>query len=612
MIRLSRDGNKIVIHTDMPLRDKENIQRLPGARYALDEHRYEAPLSWATCRSLRGLFGDELDIGQDVIDWARDERVTRIDPAMRMRAATNIDGENGKVYDIVRAWRDLPGYKLYRFQEAGAAFLVHARQALLADLMGTGKTAQTIRAVRALYEMGENPFPMICVVPNNMIRTWDREIREMWWPGLSVGVVKGSALQRRKILAEKHHVYIMNYDGLRSHTRLTGYGDIRLKRCVVCDSTLPDIRENQQSRCENCKKELNKITWKTIIVDEAHKMQNPKSKQTRALWSLHTEGTDFVFCLTGTPIGDVPTQLWPGLHLISKKEWPSKGRYVDRYCATALSYAGLTVTGLRADTREEFYDIVYPRMRRMPKEVVLPDLPKKTYIERFVEMSTKQAKAYKQMIDLEMAMLDDGSIIVAQNPLVRLTRLTQFSSAYAELQQNEQTGELNVVLTDPSNKVDEMIEILAEMGDEPAVVFAKSRQLIEIARQRLMKEGISFSMIVGGQSPDEREAEKMRFQEGLKRVCLCTYGAGGIGITLTRAGTMIRLERSWSMVEHTQAEDRVHRIGSEIHDKIMIVDIISSGTVEERQLSVLAGKDDRLQEVVQDEKMLRYVLGLED
>ena len=146
------------------------------------------------------------------------------------------------------------------------------------------------------------------------------------------------------------------------------------------------------------------------------------------------------------------------------------------------------------------------------------------------------------------------------------------------------------------------------MVDEPAVVFAQSRQLIELAAKRLDKEKISYTMIVGGQSADEREASKTSFQDGKVRVILCTIAAGGIGITLTRAGTAIFLQRSWSMVDNAQAEDRVHRIGSEIHDKINIIDILSIGTLEERQRLVLSTKEERLEEVLRDRDTLARLL----
>lgn len=580
------DTDRVVITSDNPFRDKELIKTLPGASYNIHEHRWFAPLTWATCVTMRGIFGDRLVVGEKLREWAINEHNTRIGPAMALRAAWEADGDED----------------LYSFQRAGVQFLAYARRALLCDEMGTGKTVQTIRTLAELHRRGEEVFPAIVVAPNNMTMTWKAEF-DRWWPGLEVRVVKGSAAVRRKIMAEPAHVYVINYEGLRSHTRLAPYGSIRLKRCIKCDSTLPDIPSNGQTRCEHCKKELNQKAWKSLIVDEAHKLKDPKAKQTRATWALRTAATDNIFCLTGTAIANAPHDLWPALHLISHEEHPSRTKYIDRYCLTSFNpFGGMTIIGIRPDTKEEFFKVIDPRMRRMPKEAVLPFLPKKTYTVRTVDMSAAQKRAYDQMEKSSIAMFDGGATVAA-NPLTQLTRLSQFASAYAEVVDGE------VRLSMPSNKIDAMVDILEEMGDEPAVIFARSRQLVDLAIKKLEQLKISHTTIVGGQTPDEREAAKNGFQQGHFRVIICTIAAGGIGITLTRSGTAIFLERSWSMVDNSQAEDRVHRIGSEIHDKIQIIDIVSAGTVEERQRVVLGNKLDRLEEVMRDRETLLRILG---
>lgn len=592
------DDKRVTVVSDYPMRDKERIKSLPGSRYDVKSHMWFAPLTWATCRALRGIFGEDLQIGPKLIDWATAERAGRIDPARELRNAWDAEGDED----------------LYPFQRAGVQFLTYARRALLCDEMGTGKTVQTIRTLMNIARTGENPFPAIVVAPNNMTITWKKEI-EKWWPGVTATVIKGPPKKRLEQINDGAHVHIINFEGLRAHSRLAPYGSVRLKRCVVCDPMLPDTKSNQQSSCEHCKKELNKIGWKTVIVDEAHRMKDPKAKQTRACWALRTDATENVFCLTGTAIANAPHDLWPALHMISEDEWPSRVKYIDRYCLASYNiFGGMSVIGLRDDTKEEFFDIVDPRMRRMPKEAVLPFLPKKTYSERYVEMNPKQKRAYDQMEAGLIALLDDdgdsseGGIAVASNPLVQLTRLTQFASAYAEV-----NDEGKVVMTTPSNKIDALLELLDDMGEEPLVVFAQSRQLIKLAEAALERRKISFSLIVGGQSPEEREAAKEAFQQGQVRVIMCTIAAGGIGITLTRSAAACFLQRSWSMVENSQAEDRVHRIGSEIHDKIEIIDIISVGTVEERQRVVLGTKYDRLEEVMRDkETVARVLLGKKD
>jgi SNF2 family DNA or RNA helicase len=585
------DVSRVVITSDNPMRDKDLIRSLPGSSYDLKAHRWTAPLTWATCRALRGIFDERLIIGEALASWAANELATRITPSIALREAYSADGDED----------------LYPFQRAGVQFLAYAKKALLCDEMGTGKTVQTIRTITELVRRGENPFPVLVVAPNNMTLTWKKEW-EKWYPGVNAVVVKGSAAQRRAILEDTSpHVFIINYESVRTHSRLAPYGSIRLKRCTNCDATLADIPANKPSRCEHCPKELNEREWKTLIVDEAHRMKDPKAKQTRACWSLRTKTTEFIYALSGTAIANAPHDLWSALHLLSKEEWPSRSKYIDRYCLASWNvFGGMSVIGLREENKKEFFDIIDPRMRRMPKEAVLPQLPKKTYSERYVEMTAKQAKAYRQMEDGLIALLGDDSdagIAVAVNPLVQLTRMTQFASAYAEVD-----DEGHVHLTAPSNKIDALMDLLEDMGNEPLVVFAQSRQLIDLAAHKLEAAKISFSMIVGGQTPDEREKAKDDFQNGHVRVVLCTIAAGGIGITLTRSSTACFLQRSWSMVDNSQAEDRVHRIGSEIHDKIEIVDIISVGTIEERQRITLASKSERLEEVMRDKDTLKRLL----
>jgi SNF2 family DNA or RNA helicase len=136
-------------------------------------------------------------------------------------------------------------------------------------------------------------------------------------------------------------------------------------------------------------------------------------------------------------------------------------------------------------------------------------------------------------------------------------------------------------------------------------VFAESRQLIEMAGRRLEEAGIVTRYIVGGMTEDQRYNATNDFQEGRARAILLTFKAGGEGITLTRANQIAFLQRSWSMLNNKQAEDRVHRIGSEIHRSITITDFVAPDTVEVDQIRVLHEKFDRLQEIVRDRETLQ-------
>lgn len=580
-------GICIVLATE--LRDKELANALPGSRYDTELHRWTAPLTWATCKAMRGLFAERLEVAPTLAQWSVDEYRDRIYPALISRQLTEADGDPD----------------LYPFQRAGVQFLATAKRALLTDEMGTGKTVQAIRTMAELVRRGENPFPALIICPNTLKRTWAAEWAR-WWPDVPVTIADGGAVTKRKAIESATHVLIINWESLRMFSRLAPYGSIRLKHCWICDPTITEgDKTGNPTYCERCRKELNKRPWTTIVADEAHRMKDPKAKQTRAAWACVTRETQYRFCLTGTPIANNPIDLWPSLHMIDDKSWPDRGSYIDRYCLISPNpwSGGVTVIGIRPEMRTEFFEVIDPNMRRMPKDAVLPYLPKKQYITRYVDMTQKQAKAYKQMEDSLVSQLDQG-IIVAMNPLVQLTRLVQFASAYAEL--NEQ-GELR--LDTPSCKVDALVEVLEDMDTEPAVVFAQSRQLIELAGARMVKENISHCYVTGGQNTFERQQSIDDFQQGRKRVILCTVAAGGVGLTLTRAATAVFLQRSWSMVDNKQAEDRVHRIGAEIHDKINIVDIVATGTVEERQREVLVGKDELLEEIVRDRAFLAQILG---
>ncbi len=421
-------------------------------------------------------------------------------------------------------------------------------------------------------------------------------------PEANVIVVHGSAAQRKSQLAEAAElpraVVVLNWEAARLHSRLAPYGSVRLKRCGEHGGD-PGLKP---SLCESHAKELNLLGFHTVIADEAHKQKDPKSKQTRAVWAIqHGPEVVYRFGLTGTPIANHPGDLWAIMHGIAPDDYPSKTRYVDRYALLAWNtFGGLDIIGVRPDTRDEFFAVLDPRMRRMSKSLVL-NLPPKLRPTRVAEMSSKQAKAYAEIEKGMVTRLEDGQLVLATNSMVQALRLLQFSSSYAEV--DTETG--HVILSEPCSKVDALVDVLEEMEDKPLVACAESRQLIEIAARRLDKLHITYRMIIGGMTMDQRAAALKDFQEGRARVMLFTIKAGGIGLTMTAADTIVFLQRSWSMLDNKQAEDRIHRIGAEKHETISIIDVIAPGTIEETQIYRLREKMARLEEVVRDKEQLK-------
>jgi len=587
-VDIDNGGEHILITAEWRL--KELCKSLPGASWSPSDQVWRVPLSWTTCLALRSTFRNDLVIGPALSEWAANEVTTRINPSNAFRELETFEGDE----------------ILFPHQRAGVEFLATAKRALLADEPGLGKTAQAIRALKMLHERGEEVFPVLIVCPNTLKKNWAREFTK-WWPEVPTQVIKGSAVQRKRQFEDPSQVFIINWESLRTHSRLAPYGSVALTRCRACGGQDEKISE---TRCEVHLRELNHIDFKAVIADEIHRSKDPKSKQSRALWSASGD-SKIRFALTGTPIANNVVDLWSILHWISPKDWPSKTKWIDRMVDTMLNaFGGMMVIGVKPAMQDEFYKSVNPVMRRMLKKVVLPWLPPVINERRDVEMSTKQKKAYEQMRDLMIAELGSGDTLTAPSVLTQTIRLLQFASSYATLSTNESTGEIKAILDSPSCKVEALMDDIdnGDFGDDSVAVSAVSKQLINLLSAEMTKKKIPHGLITGDQDEDERQKAIDDFQSGAIKWILFTAQAGGVGITLTAARRLIMLQRPWSLVDHKQVLDRVHRIGSEIHDSIVITDYVTEGTIEERVIQVLETKADNFEQIVRDKDQLLKLL----
>lgn len=579
-------------------REKELCKKIPGTRWDNNASVWHLPLSWAGCVQLRAVFGADLQVGAELAAWAQEEIAYRIGPCLELRKAPDAD---------------LPMFgNLYPFQRAGVAFLATAKAALCADEMGLGKSVQGIATLELLASQGQPAYPALIVCPNSMKHSWVNEFAT-WAPGRKTIIISGTPKKRaaaiEQLASGEVHVGIINYEALRSHTRLAGYGQLEL------------------SDAEKTEKELNAIQFGTILADEAHRAKDPRSKQTRALWYLG-DRTPHRFALTGTPVANSPEDIWTLMRFVAPTEYPWKSAFIERYALQVYNVFGFTqVAGIKSEHAEELFKILDPRFIRRVKSVVLPQLPPKVYSTRYVKMETaggtktKQGQAYDAMRKEMLAQLDTG-VLMAANPLTQAIRLCQFASAYGELVPSgdmDANGQPkhNLVLTDPSCKVDALEEILLEVGDGQVVVFAESKQLINLAHDRLVKasgvkDGPMFGWKLGlitGDVPDYQRAENVRlFQNGELKVLLLTLAAGGEGLTLTAASTAVFLQRSWNAVQNAQAEDRIHRIG-QTAGSVTIIDVITENTIEERVHDVRNIKAGMLEEITRDETTIKEWLA---
>lgn len=580
-------ADRIVV--DTVWNEKELIKQIAGARWDATMKHWTVPFTWTACIQLRGIFQERLTIGPNLREWGWFESQHQ-DRLIEMRSRL-------EPYERRRT-------DLYPFQEAGRDFLYESVETLLADEMGTGKTVQALTAMNSTSPGQDDAYPAIVVCPNSVKRSWAEHVLR-WTDVGDAYVITGPATQRARILREAaqdpHAVIIVNYEQLRTLSRLAPFGSTRLKKCRECD---PKTGEEtlRTSSCQVHPKELNRIPFRTVIIDEAHRIKSPASQQTRAVWAVaHQPTVRYRWALTGTPLANHPGDLWAIFHAISPRDFPTKTHFVDRYCLQSWNaYGGLDIVGINPATRDEFFRLLDPRFRRMPKDLVLSQLPPKVRITRWVELTPKQRRAYDGL-EGNLATLVESGVLTAPNGLIANLRRMQLSSSTVDVTPNpaKLLGQ-DVRMVEPSPKLDALEEVLEEFGDKQLAICAYHRQLIDLAAIRFRKAGRSFGMITGGVNEYERDLALRQFQEGKLQYLLFTISAGGTGLTMTATDTLVFLQRSWSMIENKQAEDRVHRIGSERHESVNIIDIVAANSVEEDQIESLTNKFMRMQEITRD------------
>lgn len=561
------DETKIAV--DTAYRCKDAVKSIPGAKWDSSRRKWTVPLTWQSCLALRSEFGSGLTIGLNLKEWATLEAKHRD----RMRHLCEV-----KKLDPADALPELPELAgLYDHQQVAARMIAEGKRVLILDETGAGKTRSALAGLRLAAET-EDIFPMLVVAPKSVRKNWARDEIPRFFPEAEIREVVGTPSKVKKLLEPGADIYVISWGLLRKYSRHAGFGKIKL------------------TDDEKTDKELQAIGFKSAIVDEIHRAKEPGSKQSRALWSA-IEPCEYRVGLTGSPIQDTPEELWSVLRAIRPEEYPLKTGWMDRFVATITNHwGGREILGLHPINGPEFLRAFDTFSSRVTKEEALPFLPPKTYETRWVELPPKLRKAYDSMRDHMLAALDEGTV-AATSPLDAAGRLTQFANASGEL---DDDGNYRMSL--PSPKIDAFLSDLAD-GDfdgEQLVIFSDSRQLADLLAVEMRRKKLRVGEINGSVTGDDRQAVIDKFQAGELDYCICTR-AGAEGVTLTAARTMVRICRAWSSVVHTQSEDRVHRIGSEIHESVRYVDYVTLNTIEEAQLIRLNDKKKRAQEILRDE-----------
>ncbi|MBD3726537.1 MAG: heavy metal resistance protein CzcA [Moraxella osloensis] len=455
--------------------------------------------------------------------------------------------------------------ELRPYQQQGLAWLQFLAQTehggVLADDMGLGKTAQTLAHILMEKQAGQlthlTERPVLIVAPTSLMHNWQKEA-EKFTPELSVLLLHG---------ANRHD----DFDKIKQHDIiLTTYP------LVVRDKELLKTHQFHQ-----------------IILDEAQNIKNPHSKSAQVLRSLTAKHR---LCLTGTPMENHLGELWSLFYFLMPGFLGSQDVFNKHYRHPIEKKAD-------QHKRQKLVNRIKPFMLRRLKTDVAKELPPKTTIEVNIDMNDEQSKLYEAV---RATMQDSIKQIIAQQGFKRsqiqildaLLKLRQVCCHPSLLNLDSLPKGKNTVKSKAmhSAKLDYLIETVTDMVAEgrKVLIFSQFTSMLALIEQRLQSENIGFSKLTG--KTKKRSEAIEAFQSGQVPVFLISLKAGGVGLNLTTADTVIHYDPWWNPAAEDQASDRAWRIGQD--KPVFVYKLITNQSIEEKILDMQKNKAELAQSIL--------------
>ncbi|MEK0085089.1 SNF2-related protein [Benzoatithermus flavus] len=434
--------------------------------------------------------------------------------------------------------------KLRHYQEEGYSWLQFLASlglsGVLADDMGLGKTIQTLAHILAEKEQGRLTRPCLIVAPTSLVPTWRNEARK-FTPDLEVLVLHGN--ERREL-----------FDEIDSHD-------------VVLTSYALLLRDKDLLLAHR---------YRMVVLDEAQAIKNPATKLARTACQIQA---DHRIALSGTPMENHLGELWSVFHFLMP------GFLGDRETFRRVFRNQIEKEG-DAARQALLASRVRPFLLRRTKEQVAAELPPKQEVVREIELTEAQRDLYE-------------SVRLSMHQRVR-EEIQQRGLARSNIAILEALLKLRQVCCDPrllksgqgsevtSAKFELLMEMLPNMVEagRHIIVFSQFVEMLDLIDEALTAAKIPFVKLTG--QTKDRETPVRRFQNGEVPIFLISLKAGGTGLTLTRADTVIHYDPWWNPAVEAQATDRAHRIGQD--KTVFVYKLISSGTVEEKMVELQAKK----------------------
>ena len=403
---------------------------------------------------------------------------------------------------------------------------------ILADDMGLGKTLQAIAFLSS--QLQENSRVLI-LAPSGLIYNWADEFKK-FAPNLDVAVVHGLKSYRETILAEKHQVYVTSYATFRQDS---------------------EIYQN--------------LSFDFLFLDEAQVMKNAQTKIAKILRKFVVPS---VFALSGTPIENNLGELWSIFQIVLPGLLPAKKDFMK----------------LPAERVAQF---IKPFVMRRKKEDVLTELPDLIEVVYKNELEDQQKAIYLaqlQQMQERLGQVTDAEFqrnrVEILTGLMRLRQICDTPALFME----DYKGD--------SGKLDSLRDLLSQIaeGNHRVLIFSQFRGMLDRIEEELPQLCLTSFKITGSTPSQERQEMTKAFNQGERDVFLISLKAGGVGLNLTGADTVILVDLWWNPAVESQAIGRAHRMGQE--QAVEVYRLVTRGTIEEKIQELQEEKKNLVSEVL--------------
>ncbi|CAK8569972.1 unnamed protein product [Lathyrus sativus] len=491
----------------------------------------------------------------------------------KQKSRDNDDAELIKQHKEFQQYEQSPeflsGGALHPYQLEGLNFLrfswANETHVILADEMGLGKTIQSIAFLASLFK--ENVSPHLVVAPLSTLRNWEREFAT-WAPQMNVIMYCGSS-QARGIIREYEFYFSKNEKNKR----------VKSKKIVTTIKF--DVLLTSYEMINLDTTWLKPIKWECMIVDEGHRLKNKESK---LFSSLNQYSSRHRVLLTGTPLQNNLDELFMLMHFLDAGKFGSLEEFQEEF----------------KDINQEqqisrLHKMLAPHLLRRVKKDVLTELPPKKELIVRVELSSKQREYYKAILtrNYEILTRRGGAQISLNNVVMELRKLCchPYMLEGVEPVLNDEKEKYKQLL-ESSGKLqllDKLMMKLKEQGHR-VLIYSQFQSMLDKLEEYCVYKNWQYERIDGKVGGAERQVRIDRFNaKNSSRFCfLLSTRAGGVGINLATADTVIIYDSDWNPHADLQAMARAHRLGQT--NKVLIYRLITRGTIEERMVEMTKKK----------------------